>query len=323
MPTYLLPFLLLAWPFTAAAAERPLTAAEARAAVQSARTAPPPAGCWQRVEVREEKRIVTTETVTELREPGRPTLRRIETERRSERDGKTSRTVRLMNSEGNWMLRESAAIRVPPTVMPAEMKATLEAGRERARQDLERMKQEGRLSDPASREEMIARYGKFSGARIEHEDGTVQLRVRIEFGPETRKMMRAAADAAWKEKKKELSLGARLIAGSVYAAKRDDFLPVAQESLLDGATGALLEQQLFNEHGKPIEVSRGKRTRGQWERVEPVAGQFEVPATLRRLTPQTREEYDKLLKEHRGAPPSSTGPSETGKSADPAPLEKP
>lgn len=282
------------------AAEVPLTPVEAQAAFQRARPEPPPAaGFFEQVETKRLKRTTTTTVTTEWREPGRPTWRRSEKETRRIRGGAlVSRSVRVTNAEGSWVLLDTLAVKMPRILSPEASRKVVNESLAIAKQDVERLKAEGKANDPAARAELLEKYMKFSGVRITEPGAPAKLRVRMQMGPEGVKMMRTMIDEAWKQQKKELSFGLRLIVTPIYAAKRDDYIPVAQESLIDDASGKLIEQTLFNAAGKPITDPRAS-VKSAWKPVAPLpASAFEIPAGLTRHEAKSLAELSELQRKH-------------------------
>lgn len=297
----LFPLLFWGWADVSPAGEVPLTPAEAQAAVKRAKSVPAPAGFWQAEEKTENKRSTTTIVTTEWREADRPVLRRTVREVRSKSDGKLkSRSVRLKNPEGSWIVYPSLAVRMPDLLPSETAQKALTESMTAAKHDLEKLKSEGRAGDPAARAELAQKYLKYSGVRVTEPDGSTRLQVRAEFGPEGVKLMRTIADEAWRQQKKKMSWGMRLLAGSMYAMKRDDFLPVAQETVIDEASGTIVEQTSFNASGKPIQApGRRAKKASSWQPVEPLPpSAFEVPAGLPRHQAESLSELLELEKKH-------------------------
>lgn len=304
MRLLLFPLLLLSWPVWGETGSVPLTAEQARSALQAARWPDREPGCWQAVTVRTTKKEEVTETRTELREAGQPALRRTEIVRRSltQPERPPTASVRLRNAEGTWELVGDAAIRWPE-LLNAEDRAGLKAAaRAKVTAQAKQLEAEGRQNDPAARAALIAKYVTHSGVREATESGA-RLRVRLEFGPEAQKLMREMADEAWKREKKQMSVGLRLIASPLYALKRDDFLPVAQETVIEEASGLIVSRQNFAKGGKPIAERRSPLV---WKPVAPVTPEFfAVPAGLKRIEAKSLSELEELKKKHRGATPSA------------------
>lgn len=298
MRLLLLPFLLL-WPAWLDATETPLTPDEARAALQAARPPGREPGAWRSTVTRTTKTEEITETRYELREPGRPVLRRIETVRRPTKGSRPAKTsVVVTNAEGVWELLGGVALRRPELLAPADLAKLRAETAAKATADLRKLKDEGRLDDPAARAALLAKFATHSGVRYAEADGAPRLRVRLAFGPEAQKLMRQLADEAWKQQKKRMSLAMRLVASPIYAAKRDDFLPVAQETVIDGTSGAVLSQTMFAKDGKPIVNQR--RPPPDWKPAAPFAPDFfAVPAGCRRIEAKSLPEYEELRKKYR------------------------
>lgn len=283
-----------------AAAETPLTPVEAQAALQRARTPPPPAGFWRLEERKELKRTVVTTVTTEWREAGRATWRRRESETRRKQDGSLIRSsVQLTNAEGRWTLAGGLAVKAPELLSPEAKQRMIGGALEATQVETDRLKAEGRLDDPAARAEAMQKFMRVAGWRIEVPGQPERLRIRREMGPEGVKLMRQMVDEAWKQQKKQLSFGMRLLAGPIVAAKRDSFLPVKEETLIDAASGTILEQTRFNAAGKPIADSRSRRAKQAWKPVDPQpAAVFEIPAGMKRHHATSLAEFHELESKH-------------------------